>query len=195
MDSLTGRFWGSFAGRIVGSSTETTSTWATSFWELYEKEAFFAFSTASTEMTGGSLRTGASAACPFVSVFREGSLGGREGLGGGAGLTAVLEAGVEIVVQLGARLTYFGFSSEYFLTGDCDCGLLAGRGGRWLSPHAGAFTRLAESVDFVRVAVTLEVRPSLGPLAADATDTLLGSSSEVFLLGRGGGCFLGGGAG
>ena len=123
---------------------------------MCEKAAFFAFSSASVETTEGIFRTSDSTVCPFVSTFREGTLGGREGLGGTEGLAATLAAGVETVVQVEARLTYFGFSSEYFLSGDTDWLPLAGRGGSWTSPHAGALTRLAESVDFVRVVVTVE---------------------------------------
>lgn len=54
----------------------------------------------------------------------------------------------------GARLTYFGLSSEYFLVGGFPCWPLGGRAGSSHSPQAGALIRLAESVDFVRVAVT-----------------------------------------
>ncbi len=90
-----------------------------------------------------------------VSFFREGSRGGREGLGGGAGFTSRVEAGVVTLVQLGARLTYFGLSSENFLVTGCGCEPLAGRGGSSQSPHAGALIRFAESVDLVRVVDTL----------------------------------------
>lgn len=102
------------------------------------------------------------------------------------------------VVQLGARLTYLGFSSEYFLVKGCGCTPRGGKGGSSDSPHAGALTRFRESVDFPRVVVVLDDVVSTVPFeVVDATDPLLCSSSEFFLQGRGGGGFFvaGGGAG
>jgi hypothetical protein len=109
----------------------------------------------------------------------------------------VLDAVLTIEVLDGARLTYFGLSSEYFLVGAFACWPLGGRAGNSHSPHAGALIRLAESVDFVRVAVTRADEVSVVlvvPLdAVDATEPLLSSSIELFLVGRGGGCFRTGG--
>lgn len=104
-----------------------------------------------------------------------------------------------VVVEVGARLTYFGLSSEYFLAAGGGCAPLDGRAGSWLSPQAGALIRVAESVDLLRADGALDEAVSFVPLdAVDATEPLLCSSSDPFRLGRGGGCFLaglGGGAG
>lgn len=102
------------------------------------------------------------------------------------------------VVQLGARLTYLGFSSEYFLVRGCGCTPRGGKGGSFDSPHAGAFTRFRDSVDFPRAGVVLDDVVSTVPFeVVEATEPLLCSSCELFLFGRGGGGFFvaGGGAG
>jgi hypothetical protein len=69
---------------------------------------------------------------------------------------------------------------------------LTGSAGRPHSPQAGAFTRLAESVDFVRLVVALEEDVSTVPVeVVEVTEPLLSSSNDdLFLLGNGGGCFL-----
>ena len=171
-----------------------------SFLELCENAALLACSNDSVEGIGGIFRGGASEdrARFSVSSLPVGRRGGREGRGGGAGLTCAL-TGSELgaVVDCG-RPAYLGCSSEALEAAD-GFGLRTGRGGRGHSPHAGAFTLLSESVDFVRIAEIFAEGVSLVLLEmVDATEPLLCSSRAELRVGSGGGCRLargGGGAG
>ncbi len=166
------------------------------------EDVFFNLLTTSIEGIWGIVRACTSEAFSLESgsFLREGSLGGREGLCGGVGFTSFLVvAGVTTtpVVEPGTRLTYFGFSSEYFLVTGGGGPPLGGRTGSSPCPQAGALTRLAvESPDFVRDPPDDELSCVPSEEVDEVRECVLDSSSDdEFLLGSGGGCFLASGAG
>ena len=160
----------------------------------------FTLFNAAPEMMGGNLRAfswlladcAACCASPgCTDCVRGGSRGGRLGfdIAAFAASVAGSAGGVTSPDEDGALHSYFGRSLEYWR--GFDALPRTGNGGRSASPHAGALTLLAESLDFVLEAVTRLVAAEYAdvPDAVESSEPLRPSTSEGLLEGNaGGGC-------